>query len=355
MTFGVQRGHLSSSQISQSGSGQVNLPSSGFVPKTSQTIVFWQEGRGMLDGAHGDIGIAFAGGYNSNTALHYSAIEWIAISTLSNSGSYGDLIAKISSASGMSSATRAVLTGGENAEGVRGFSQIFSLRSRGVVTGGNVWWSTNVEGNERRGFFGISSATRGVCGGGIDIESTARTQFSYVTFASMQNFNDFGSLGTARGYCGSVMSTTRGIIAAGEVTGGSTLSSSEYITIATTGNGTSFGDLGSSPTTSAGVSSSTRGVICGGQSIQSMRYYTIASTGTGTDFGNLTETTKGPVGTSNGTRGVISGGFMGSSGNSNSMQYITIASTGNSASFGTLSQARYLGHIGQIAQAHGGI
>jgi hypothetical protein len=355
MTFGLQRGHLSSSQITQSGSGQVNLPSSGFVPKNTQTTVVFQDGRGMLNGAQGDIGIAFVGGYNSNTAFHYSAIDWIAISTLSNSGSYGDLITKMSSSSGMSSATRAITTGGENADGVRGFSQVFSLRSRGIVTGGNVWWYTNVEGNERRGFFGISSATRGVCGAGIDIEGTARTQFSFVTFATVQTFNDFGTLGTARGYCGSVMSTTRGIIAAGEITGGSTLSSSEYITIATTGNGTSFGDLGSSTTTSAGVSSSTRGVICGGQSIQSMRYYEIATTGTGTSFGNLAETTKGPAGTSNGTRGVISGGFMGSSGNSNSMQYITIASTGNSASFGTLSQARYLGHTGQIAQAHGGI
>ena len=148
MTFGLQRGHISSAQITQSGSGSVNLPSSGFVPKTTQSTVVFQEGRGMLNGAHGDIGIAFAGGYNSNTGLHYSAIEWIAISTTSNAASYGDLITKISSASGMSSATRAVLTGGENnEETVRGFSQIFSLQSRGVVTGGNVWWYTNVEGN----------------------------------------------------------------------------------------------------------------------------------------------------------------------------------------------------------------
>jgi hypothetical protein len=317
--------------------------------------VVFQEGRGMMNGAHGDIGIAFAGGYNSNTALFYSAIEWIAISTTSNSGSYGDLITSVATESGMSSATRAILTGGEWSNTVTGVSQIFSLRSRGVVTGGNVWWYTNVEGNERRGMFGISSATRGVCGGGLDIESTARTQFSYVNFATLQTFNDFGSLGTARGNCGSVMSTTRGIIAIGEVTGGGTLSSAEYITIATTGNGTNFGDLGFQTNLPAGVSSATRGVICGGQSVSSMNYYTIASTGTGTSFGSLTETTRGAAGTSNGTRGVISGGFMGSSGNSNSMQYITIASTGNSTSFGTLSQARYLGHSGQIAQAHGGI
>ena len=352
MTNGLSRGHLSSSQVAQS-KGSLILPASGGVSLLSAGFnIVPQEGRASLMGAHGDVGVALAGGYNSSTSLYYSTIDYIAISTTSNAANYGDLTRETNQSAGLSSATRGVTVGGTSADDVHAESMIFSLRSRGVVTNGMQFYHTNVA-EERKGMAGLSSATRGVACSGFDLSFGSLVHCSYMTFATFNTWSDFGSLGTARGSSGSVMSTTRGIIVCGETSNGVTTAVSEYITIATTGAGTNFGNNNNSVASLASASSNTRGVIAGG-GITGMSYYTIATTGTGTSFGEQAVANNGQGGTSNGTRGVFSGGRA-SGTMQTRMDYITIASTGNTTSFGDLAVARYTGHLGQIAQSHGGI
>jgi hypothetical protein len=352
MTNGLSRGHLSSSQVAQS-RGSLILPASGGVSLLSAGFnIVPQEGRASLMGAHGDVGVALAGGYNSSTSLYYSTIDYIAISTTSNAANYGDLTRETNQSAGLSSATRGVTVGGSSTDDVHAETMVFSLRSRGVTTNGMQFYHTNVA-EERKGMAGLSSATRGVACSGFDLSFGSLVHCSYMTFATFNTWSDFGSLATARGNSGSVMSTTRGIIVAGETANNVTTASSEYITIATTGAGTNFGNNANSVGALGSVSSNTRGVVAGG-AITGMTYYTIATTGTSTTFGEHAVATNGPSGTSNGTRGVFSGGRV-----SSTMQtrtdYITIASTGNTTSFGNLDVARYTGHLGQIAQSHGGI
>lgn len=352
MTNGLQRGHLSSSQVAQS-RGTLDLPASGFVSLLSAGLnIVPQEGRGSLAGAHGDVGVAIAGGYNSSTSLWYSTIDYIAISTTSNAINYGDLTRTTNQSAGLSSATRGVVVGGSSADDVHCEVNVFSLRSKGVVTNGMKFNHTNV-GIERKGMCGISSATRGISCSGFDYLFGSLVHCSFMTFASYTTWSDFGSLGTARGNSGSVMSTTRGIVVCGETSNGVTTNASEYITIATTGNGTNFGNNANSVASLASASSNTRGVIAGG-GITGMTYYTIATTGTSTTFGDQAVANNGQSGTSNGTRGVFTGGRV-SSTMQTRMDYITIASTGNTTSFGNLDIAKYTAHLGQIAQSHGGI
>lgn len=352
MTNGLTRGHLSSSQVAQS-RGSLGLPASGFTSLFSAGFnIVPQEGRASLQGAHGDIGVAMAGGYNSTTSLYYSTIDYIAISTTSNAINYGDLTRITGQSAGVSSATRGFVVGGVDVDDVHSESNVFSLRSKGVVTNGMKFNHTNVA-NERKGMAGLSSATRGVVCSGFDKSFTSQTHMSYITFATFSTFSDFGSLGTARGNSGSVMSTTRGIIVCGETSNNVTTAVSEYITIATTGAGTNFGNNNNSVAALASASSNTRGVFAGG-GITGISYYTIATTGGGTNFGDQAVSQNGQTGTSNGTRGVFSGGRSGSTMQTR-MDYITIASTGNTTSFGNLDVAKYTGLLGQIAQSHGGI
>jgi hypothetical protein len=331
----------------------MGTPSAGFTQKTiAGTNIVPRESRSALTGAHGDIGIAMAGGYNSSTSLYYSTIDYIAISTTSNAINYGDLTRIMGQSAGVSSATRGFVIGGMTPDDVHAESNVFSLRSKGVVTNGMKFYFTNTP-SERKGMCGLSSSTRGVICSGFNFSFSSEVGMSYMTFASFGFITDFGSLGTARGNSGSVMSTTRGIIVCGETSNNVTTSASEYITIATTGAGTNFGNNNNSVASLASASSNTRGVIAGG-GITGISYYTIATTGTGTNFGDQAVSQNGQSGTSNGTRGVFSGGRSGSTMQTR-MDYITIASTGNTTSFGNLDVARYTAHLGQIAQAHGGI
>jgi hypothetical protein len=353
MATGLQRGHLSSTQVSQAGRGGMGTPSAGFTNKLIAGFnIVPRESLSALAGAHGDIGIAIAGGYNTATELYYATMEYIAISTTSNAINYGDLTRNFGSSAGVSSATRGFTVGGMSPDNVHHETMAFSLRSKGVITNGMTFNFTNTP-TERKGMCGISSATRGVICSGFNFSFTSEVGMSFITFATFNTYSDFGSLGTARGNSGSVMSTTRGIIVCGETSNNVTTSASEYITIATAGAGTNFGNNNNSIATVGSVSSNTRGVIAGG-AITGMSYYTIATTGTGTNFGEHAVAINGPSGTSNGTRGVFTGGRV-SSTMQTRMDYITIASTGNTTSFGNLDVARYTAHLGQIAQSHGGI
>jgi hypothetical protein len=354
--LGFGKGALPSTQVARMGTGRVSLPSHGSGFQSVVNV----NGIGAYTGASGDIGISIAGGSDTGSVV-LDDIQYIAISTTSNGGSWGTLLEGMQEAAGGSSSTKAITSCGISS--VSGhktrYTQFFSLASRGTTVGGYAWDWTNTAGRDRSGMFGVSSSTRFVCGGGYSAtDDVVRNQFSYYTIATNSQASDFGTLTVSRSEMAGVMSTTRGIMCGGETASNVTTNVSDYITIATTGNAANFGNMESSLSNRAGVSNSTRGVLCGGDAgvVTSMGYYTIATLGTATSFGTLGTGRMGASGTSNSTRGVISGGKISGGTRTTSMEYITIASTGNGTSFGSIANlGRYLGHIGQIAQAHGGI
>jgi hypothetical protein len=113
-----------------------------------------------------------------------------------------------------------------------------------------------------------SSATpispRGLIMGGVLSGSPYRTnRIQYITLASTGNATDFGDLlATTRSGAG-LSSATRGIFGGG--IDSARLNVIQYVSINSTGNASDFGDLSADKKDITGLSSSTRGIFSGGQ------------------------------------------------------------------------------------------
>ena len=185
-------------------------------------------------------------------------------------------------------------------------------------------------------------STRGLFGGGVDVNSTTINVISYITIDTTGNATDFGDLTLSRSSAGACSSTTRAIWGGGNAASVSNVI--DYVTILSTGNATDFGDLTSTAWGNAGCSNSTRGLInlgyTGSAYSSSINYVTIASTGNATTFGSLTTTCWNGSACSSSTRGIFGGGYR-ISGNSNIIDYVTIDTTGNATDFGDLTVQVY--------------
>ena len=202
----------------------------------------------------------------------------------------------------------------------------------------------------RRHLAGTSSATRGVCGGGVGPSWPSNKTTEYSTLATTGNALSFGELLAVKYGMGCMASSTRGIFSGGytpsPVSGNVNIM--EYITFATTGNALDFGDQtdGSSflvRYTSSGISNGTRGTIAGGYTgggyVDTIVYVpNIASLSNTSDFGNLSGQRGNISGCSDKTRGVFMGGYLNPA-SLNIIEYITLASTGSATDFGDLTNS----------------
>ena len=269
-----------------------------------------------------------------------STVDYIVITTTSDTIDWGNLSAGNFYTAGMSSSTRGVFAFGKSTGNLNSnVMEYVTMRSLGVTGDFGDSQNTNIKsdsgsGNETRGIF---------------VDGYVTNTISYITIASTGNATDFGDTTYPRGSLAGFSSSTRSVFAGG--TDGSRKNLIDYVTIATTGNATSFGALTQLQSDCAGLSSSTRGIIAGGASSGTtnvIQYVTIASTGNATDFGDLSASRQFCTGTSNSTRGIIQLGEL----STNSLQYITIASTGNSTTFGNY---QYTSGAGAVSTAHGGL
>ena len=169
----------------------------------------------------------------------------------------------------------------------------------------------------------------------------------FITMASAGNATDFGDRTTTAAYMqdSGVSSTTRGIISGGMNVDADNVNILEYVTMSSAGNATDFGDLTVARRSMAGLSSATRGITAGGQipggRSNVIDYVTIASTGNASDFGNLIADAANVAACANTITGLISGGnFDGNPSRADVIQSITIASTGNTTDFGDLTVAK---------------
>ena len=191
-----------------------------------------------------------------------------------------------------------------------------------------------------------SSRTRGI-GGGDAPSSTNTIQF--ITFASTGDGQDFGDMTTTAHARSAVSNGTRGVMACGNVspTDGNATNIIDYVTIAQLGNAVDFGDAVSAKRDRASCASPTRGVFASGYNgdpvsgsqTNAIEYITMSTLGNGADFGDLTEARMGGGGASNAIRGIFGGGHPAKT----VMDSIEIATLGNAVDFGDLIRGQFRG------------
>ena len=319
-----------SAQVSSVLTGSFTIPSAkgAFDP-----FIYYSSARGL-----------FAGG---STGVISDVIDYIQIETTGNATDFGDLTVSRFDLAGVSSTTRAVFGGGENANQSVLYNVLdyVTIASTGNAT--NFGTLTSNYGYQPGS---CSNSITGLFGGGYPGSgSTPLIGIDYITIASTGNATDFGDLSQARRGNAGLASNTRGVIAGGYT--GSYVNTIDYVTIATTGNATDFGDLTVGRYNPAGCSSPTRGLVMGGNAgaadLNVIDYITIATTGNAIDFGDLTVARNGACASSS-IRGVLAGGYS-----SNVIDYVTIASLGNATDFGDSTLIRHI--PAGASSGHGGL
>ena len=272
-----------------------------------------------------------------------NTIEYIQITTLSNTTDFGNLLG-----------------------GARGYPASCSSLTRGVIGGGtdgshlNVMDYIEIGTASNSADFGdltvarfilaaASNKTYGLFMGGNT--AAGRTDVvDYITFVTLTTVTDFGNLTAAMlANCGCASPTTA-FCFCGSPSAGNALRI-DYHAIASTGNFADFGDTIANSYDSGALSSKTRGIWGGSSSApaNTIEYITMSTLGNCTDFGDLNAGRRGLAATSSSIRGIFAGG----AGPINDIEYIEIATTGNTSAFGDLSAAR--DKLKGLSNGHGGL
>lgn len=299
-------------------------------------------------GVSGALGNRMVIGGGSQPTNQTANIDYITMSTLGNSLSFGSLFSGRYAVTACSSSTRAVWGGGWTG----GTSNVIDYVTISSTGNAQDFGDLNPP---QYGPHCVSNSTRGIWGGAYGPGPSQSTvgPIDYVTIASTGNASDFGE-GALTYVGGSCASSTRGIFAGGRLrTTNLPVNTISYITISTTGNVSDFGDLIFTGRYSAGCSNPTRGVFVGNFNspayVNSIDFITIATTGNSQDFGDLTNFGGTMNASASSTRALFAGGGT----VLNTIEYITILSTGNSIDFGDLRENRSLG--GSTSNGHGGL
>jgi hypothetical protein len=298
-----------------------------------------------LDG--GNRGV-FGAGENPQHTLDY-----ITISTLGNSQTFGDYSTTRYTAGSCSDSTRGLWAGGQIPSPFTFYNLIdyITFASTGNTTdfGGdlvNTTYDVTGASNSTRGLFNYGTQGPGF---------TFVAKIDYVTIQSTgTNAQSFGNLSTTRNQATSFSSSVRGVFAGGMAPG--IVNTIDYVTISTLGNAQDFGDLPTTRRNPLSCSNSTRGVIGGGFNPtyrNEIEFVTIATTGNAQDFGDLTVARGMGGGASSATRGVFGGGSDSPS-NYDTIDYITFSSTGDAKDFGDLSRGASRVY-GACSNGHGGL
>ena len=278
----------------------------------------------------------FAIGGNTQPGGVVAKIDYINIASQGNAQDFGDMVNGIFASAGMSSRTRAVISGGRQTPSNTSDIQRLEMASLGDT----VDWGVDPLNSLSYGSGAVSNQTRGITMGGANTSNTALTDIQFLSIASAGYINDFGDISEAKNYLSSVNSPTRGICSGG--TQPSQVNTMEFITIASTGDAQDFGDLTVHGYRTGGCMSTTRGLIAFGETPsgdgkKNIDFVTIATLGNAADFGDLTVPGQHPTGTSNCVRGVWLGRQNQAPYSDNEViDYVNIATQGDAVDFGNL-------------------
>ena len=323
----------------------------------SQKLEYWMGSAWMqvktfsptLDG--GARGLAIGG--NTQPGGVVNKIDFITIPTAGNAQDFGDMVSGLFASAGMSSRTRAVVSGGRQTPGNASDIQYLTMSS----TGNTIDWGVNPLNSLSYGSGAVSNQTRGITMGGYNTSNSKLTDIQFLTIASLGTINDFGDISAARGYISSVNSPTRGLCNGGSQP--AQVNTIEFVTIASTGNAQDFGDLSVRGYRTGGCMSTTRGLIAfgetpAGDNRKNIDFVTIATSGNGANFGDLSVSGQHPTGTSDCVRGVWLGRQNASPYSDNEViDYVTIATEGDAVDFGNLTDATSM--PATASTGHGGL
>ena len=286
------------------------------------------------------------GGQNPDGDL--GSVEYLTISTLGDSQTFGDLSVTRSQGAGCASRVRGYMVGGfDNPATLKNEIDSHEFASTGnFIDYGDLQAATRLNAS-------CSNSTRGLSLGGIAPGATDR--IDYFHLATTGEEADFGNLSATDSFGSALASPVRGVYSDGS----SNTNTLEYITISSTGNAQNFGDLSQLRGTMVNsAANSTRGIFAGGESnpgtpavTNTIDFITIATTGNASDFGDLTRTTAECNGAAaSPTRAIFAG--QGPSA-ADTIDYIEILSTGNAVDFGNLGTLR--SHAAGCSNGHGGL
>ena len=297
-------------------------------------------GAGGASGVwYGDRGL-FAGGLSPGSSTRINTIQYIDITTPSNTTDFGDLSVPSYGWSGVSDGTYGVFAGG--------YTTAYSTTIEYVVTattGNTTDFGDMTEAKSTVG--GGSNGTYGLYGGGSG-GSGETNVIEYITIATPSNATDFGDLTESKNFVACFSDASYVVWAGGKNTGGSRVNTMDYVTAATASNATDFGDTLAVVETASGASNDTYGILAGGRSDTSagnyyntIQYVTTATPSNSSDFGDLTNTYSEMAGFSNGTRAVFGGSYTAGT-LYNIIDYVTIATPSNASDFGDLNDVTRL-------------
>ena len=221
-----------------------------------------------------------------NSPANTNALEFITIANTGNSQDFGDQnTGGISQEAAASNSTRGLFAGGIfPGSQVHDTTEYITIATLGnAINFGNL--IADVTSNT-----GVADATRALFAGGIGPGSPFPTvdRIEYFTIATTGNATDFGDLTYSARYPSSAGDSTRGVFM-----GGATPSATNtmcFVTIQTTGDATDFGDLVTASHDAAATSDSVRAIMGAGgtpSNTNTIEKLTIQTTGNATDHGDL--------------------------------------------------------------------
>ena len=201
-------------------------------------------------------GVVAGGLTNGSSGSETNTLEYVTISSLSNSIDFGDLSAAKPYTASTSSSTRGIIGGG-NTYSAPATTIINVIDYVTIMSTGNAVDFGDLS-QARNNLSACSSPTRGVFGGGF-VSPTNVNTLDFVTISSLGNAVDFGDLVVTREGGAACSSPTRGIFTAG-VSGPANTNAIDYITFTSTGNAVDFGDRTEAKNKVAGLSNAHGGL-----------------------------------------------------------------------------------------------
>ena len=201
-------------------------------------------------------GVVAGGLTNGSSGSETNTLEYVTISSLSNSIDFGDLSAAKPYTASTSSSTRGIIGGG-NTYSAPATTIINVIDYVTIMSTGNAVDFGDLS-QARNNLSACSSPTRGVFGGGF-VSPTNVNTLDFVTISSLGNAVDFGDLVVTREGGAACSSPTRGIFTAG-ISGPANTNAIDYITFTSTGNAVDFGDRTEAKNKVAGLSNAHGGL-----------------------------------------------------------------------------------------------
>jgi len=258
----------------------INIPTSG------NTLDF---GSRTLTGVGANLSSRTRGLAAGDTAPAFiNTIDFITMSTTGECTNFGDRTIITGRMRGCSNQTRGLWAGG--------FGPAPSLRDQidfvTIASTGDAKDFGDLSGNREAPSGNINSPTRAIwTGGDTDGAGNYSEEIQFVNIASKSDARDFGDLLTGRGIAAGLSSATRGLIGGGAAP--SQVNTIEYLTIATFGNSTDFGDCTIARYGRGSTTDCIRGVFAGGTGpalTNIIDYVNISTLGDAIDFGDFHNT-----------------------------------------------------------------